>query len=535
MKVCIKFSTVILILLFFSSCNLPFEKANIDNSVVSSAHPLATKSGMEMYQMGGNAFDAAVASAFTLSVVEPSMSGIGGRLQAIFRKGNGKIGGVDASTEVPINYVPLKEKFSYGYETIGIPGVVAGLIKLQKEHGLLDLYTVMGPAINYAENGFIILPGEVYRQELVQDKLQEFEGTSENFLNTDGSVFKANSLFIQKNLAATLKVISAQGNKGFYEGEIAQKIVEDIQSQGGILTLEDLKNYKALDAEVIEGVYKGHKVHALYLPSFGAITIQILQILDQIKTPLSENDWAVTMGKATRYAYEYRTAQKYKDSLKMILSYKNAGEFAQEINSQTQSIASVESSQIPESWKAPDGHTTHLTTADSSGNVVSLTQTVGPIMGSKVASKGLGFIYAVTLGGYLGDYKPGDRANSHISPTLLTEKGNVVLALGAAGGSRIVPAIVQVISRYIDQGVSLEKALMLPRVYPVGDTLWVENHPKVSEINADLDPIQHPHKMIDEIARFGRVHAIAIDSLKTYWKGAADPDWEGTSESFVKD
>jgi gamma-glutamyltranspeptidase/glutathione hydrolase len=156
-------------------------------------------------------------------------------------------------------------------------------------------------------------------------------------------------------------------------------------------------------------------------------------------------------------------------------------------------------------------------------------------MGSKVASKGLGFIYAVTLGGYLGDYKPGDRANSHISPTLLTEKGNVVLALGAAGGSRIVPAVAQVISRYIDQGVSLEKALMLPRVYPVGDTLWVENHPKVSEINADLDPIQHPHKMIDEIARFGRVHAIAIDSLKTYWKGAADPDWEGTSESFVKD
>ena len=261
MKVCIKFSTVILILLFFSSCNLPFEKENIDNSVVSSAHPLATKSGMEMYQMGGNAFDAAVASAFTLSVVEPSMSGIGGRLQAIFRKGNGKIGGVDASTEVPINYVPLKEKFSYGYETIGIPGVVAGLIKLQKEHGLLDLYTVMGPAINYAENGFIILPGEVYRQELVQDKLQEFEGTSENFLNTDGSVFKANSLFIQKNLAATLKVISAQGHKGFYEGEIAEKIVEDIQSQGGILTLEDLKNPQAsqdISAEITDVEEENH-------------------------------------------------------------------------------------------------------------------------------------------------------------------------------------------------------------------------------------------------------------------------------------
>ena len=89
-------------------------------------------------------------------------------------------------------------------------------------------------------------------------------------------------------------------------------------------------------------------------------------------------------------------------------------------------------------------------------------------MGSKVASKGLGFIYAVTLGGYLGDYKPGDRANSHITPTLLSKKGKIVLALGAAGGSRIVPAVVQVASRYIDQNISLEKALMLPRVYPSG-------------------------------------------------------------------
>ena len=535
MKVCIKFSTLMFLLLLFLSCNSSFEKAKIKNNVVSSAHPLATKSGISMYQMGGNAFDAAVASAFTLAVVEPSMSGIGGRLQAIYKKEDGKIGGVDASTEVPMNYVPLEEKFSYGYETIGIPGVVAGLIKLQKEHGLLDLYTVMQPAIDYAEKGFMILPGEAYRQGLVLDELKEFEGTAENFLNSDGSALKANTLFIQKNLAATLKVISAQGAIGFYEGEIAEKMVKDVQSHGGILTLEDLKNYKALDAKVVEGVFRGHKVHALYLPSFGAITIQILQILDQIKPPLSENDWAVTMGKATRYAYKFRNAQKYTDSLKMILSYKNAGKFAQEIDAQAQTIASVESTQIPESWKAPNGHTTHLTTADSSGNVVSLTQTVGPIMGSKVASKGLGFIYAVTLGGYLGDYKPGDRANSHITPTLLSKKGKVVLALGAAGGSRIVPAVVQVASRYIDQNISLEKALMLPRVYPVGDTLWIENHPKISEINADLDPVLHPHKMIDEIARFGRVHAIAIDSLKTSWKAAADPDWEGTSESFIED
>jgi gamma-glutamyltranspeptidase/glutathione hydrolase len=151
-------------------------------------------------------------------------------------------------------------------------------------------------------------------------------------------------------------------------------------------------------------------------------------------------------------------------------------------------------------------------------------------MGSKVATKGLGFIYAVTLGGYLGDYKPGDRANSHISPTLISKNNTPVLALGAAGGSRIITAVTQVASRYIDQNNTLEKSLMLPRVYPFEDSLWIEDHSGVKELNAELNIITNPYKMIDEIARFGRVHAVAIDSINKKWIGAADPDWEGTTE-----
>ena len=216
-------------------------KPIFNNNVISAAHPLASLAGKAMYAQGGNAFDAAVAAAFSLSVVESSMSGIGGRLQAIYRTSDGSIAGIDASTEVPIKYTPLEQKYSYGYETIGIPGVVAGLIKLQEDHGVLELNAVLAPAINYAENGYIMLPGEALRQQIAAEKIAEFKGSSHHFLKGNSTAYSAGDLIIQKDLAEVLKAIAANGRKGFYEGEVARKIVEDIQANGGIITLEDLQ------------------------------------------------------------------------------------------------------------------------------------------------------------------------------------------------------------------------------------------------------------------------------------------------------
>ena len=205
-------------------------------------------------------------------------------------------------------------------------------------------------------------------------------------------------------------------------------------------------------------------------------------------------------------------------------------EIADKINNGNEFVFNDNFSNLPKSWIADIGHTTHLTTADKDGNVVSLTQTIGPLMGSKVASKELGFLYAVTLGGYLGNYKPGDRANSHISPTLILKNKYPILALGAAGGSRIITAITQVSSRYLDQKKSLSESLMLPRVYPFNDTLQIENHIGLEKINAKLSQKITPFKLINSVARFGRVHAVAIDSVNKKWIGASDPDWEGTVE-----
>ena len=486
-----------------------------------------------MYEQQGNAFDAAVAAGFALAVVEPSMSGIGGRLQAIYHKSSGKVGGVDASTQVPINYKPTEEKYSHGYQTIGIPGVVAGLLKLHKEHGSLPLEKVLQPAIAYAENGFKILPGEAFRQQMAKEVLQKYEGTKTHFLNAEGASFQAGDQVVQKTLASVLKKIASNGKAGFYEGEVAQKIVHDIQANGGLLTLEDLKNYEALNSEVLEGSFQGIKVFALNLPSFGAITIQILQILDHLSPPDSEEDWAITRGEASELAYTYRKSQVNRDSLAKILSYDQAAIWANQIEKNRLNLVAENTSEMPGSWVASMGHTTHLTAADEDGNVVSLTQTVGPNMGSKVASKELGFIYAVTLGGYLGEYKPGDRSNSHISPTLFMNGDQVTLAIGAAGGSRIVTAVTQVADRYLAQKHDLNHALLLPRVYPFQDSLWIEDHQEVQQLNANLDESLYPIKMIPQKARFGRVHAVALDTISGTWIGAADPDWEGTVENHV--
>lgn len=502
------------------------------NNVVSVAHPLATQAGIEMYKQGGNAFDAAVASGFALAVVEPSMSGLGGRLQAIYKKANGTIAGVDASTEVPQNYSQYEEKISYGYPTIGIPGVVAGLLALHDQKGNLPLSKVLAPAINYAANGFELLPGEAKRQQMVKDKLLEFEGTRNHFLVNDSLSYQAGDLLVQKELSRVLEAIATKGKKGFYSGEIAKKMVDDFQANGGIVTLEDLKNYEARESKILTGKFRNHAIHSLYLPSFGAITIQILQIIDHMDTPKDENEWAFQHGKATELAYTFRKKQIDTTQLKEILSYEKAGQWADEIK-QEQNSSSLPMENIPVSWTSIDGHTTHLTTADQWGNVVALTQTIGPNMGSKVATKGLGFLYAVTLGGYLGDYKPGDRANSHISPTIIEKDGEVVLALGAAGGSRIVTAVTQVADRFISQKKSLTSALSLPRVYPYQDSLWVENHTGIEQMIKEPFYQSYPIKYINEPARFGRVHAIAKKG--NTWIGAADPDWEGTTANFQKD
>lgn len=519
--------------------NPPTEKtAQAESGMVSAAHPLATRAGQLMLQQGGNAADAAVASAFALSVVEPSMSGLGGRQQIIIRLPDGTVRGIDATSQAPLAYdtAQVTNDNRYGYHVIGIPGVVAGLTKLLDEYGTLPLETVMAPAIEYAEKGFRMLPMQARRHELAAEQLQLFAGSRQYYLEDDTTAYDEGDLLVQKDLANTLRLIAEGGRDAFYTGPIAQKIAADMQANGGLVTLEDLANYEALEAKIVTGTYRNeYELYGLWMPSYGAITISILQALDRF--PLSKMrgaEWAAAHNQAIALAYEHRRRQRQGDSIALRLT---SQEFADSLASLI-TLAPPDQEQtgmlenVPTSWKETMGHTTHLSTADSSGLMIGLTQSLGPNFGSKVATPGLGFAYAVTLGRYLGIYEAGQRASSHICPFIITHQGNPFMVLGAAGGSRINTAVTSVTSRVIDHQMPIADALAAPRVHPVEDSIYLETHPGEGwkdEVVEALEEQGYAPKELDETAKFGRVHAVYYDRESGQWIGAADPDWEGSA------
>ena len=516
--------------------------AKSSNGVVATSHPLATKSAIGILESGGNAMDAAVAAAFTLTVVEPTMNGLGGRTQILIYSPLTGYHGIDATTAAPKDYdYDNAPKKKYGYPSIGIPGTVKGLDKALQDHGSLKLPEVMKDAIFYAEKGHRIINGEAKRMAEVNQYLNEFDGTRQYFTNPDGSPYKSGKYLIQKDLSDVLKSISSEGSDVFYKGWIAERMVKDNRKNGGVLSMQALASYSAETSHIVKGNYKGYKLFALWMPAFGAITIEALHILEELNNDLSDkNQWAESIYQAIDAAYLDRRVQFTLEDADRFTSK----EWAKMRANQIKNKFSQNVDELPESYVAALGHTTHLTVVDKSGMMVSLTQTIGTTMGSKVATPGLGFMYAQTLGGYLGEITPGMRAPSHISPIIVERQGKPFLALGAAGGSRIPSSLVAVISRVIDQSFTLDEAMKLPRVHPTAAHIEIENIPR-----DDSFPSHFTDKIIsmddslfflrrglnprfrDGTGNFGRVYAVMKEG--DVWVGVSDPDWQGSS-GYVK-
>ena len=511
------------------------QEAFAENGMVVTAHPLATKAGVEMLEKGGNAIDAAVAAGFALSVVEPTMSGLGGRLQAIVRTSAGEMSGYDATTQAPLDYdQSTATKASHGYPTIGVPGVVKGLITLLEEKGTMTLAEVMEPAIRYAEQGYNVLPGEAIRRAPAIKTIKKYTGTSQYFLNGD-TTHLSGELFIQKELAATLRQIRDGGADVFYKGAIAQKILADMKANGGYLDSISLASYQVMKSQIVTGDYRGFQLNGLWMPSYGAIVIEMLNIMENFPLhEVSEAEWGKLVYQANALAYEDRYKQDTMKNGNLLIDKQYAKELAATIQEAALPKAAYlnnSRSELADSWLATSGHTTHLSAADKDGNVIALTQSLGPNMGSKVVTPGLGFLYASTMGGYLGETKPGERASSHISPFIVTKDGKPYLVLGAAGGSMIVTAVVETISRFVDRDMDLREAIAAGRVY-ASDSMLVETHLGSSWTKKEISQFEGwglPVKEIDRQGSFGRVHAIYYNAKTKTWQGEADPDWEGTA------
>lgn len=536
-------SLLVLALLLAGACQ-PKQSENQQsaaspNGMVVTAHPLATAAGTAILEKGGNAIDAAVAAGFALAVVEPTMSGLGGRLQAIVRASDGMVSGYDATTQAPLTYdQTTATKAAYGYPTIGVPGVVKGLVTLLSEQGTLTLAEVMEPAIQLAEEGYQVLPGEAQRRSGAIETIRKFKGTSQYFLNGD-TIHQAGEKFIQKDLATTLKLIRDEGADVFYKGALAKKMVADISANGGYLDSISLASYTVNKSMIVTGDYRGYGLNGLWMPSYGAIVIEMLQIMENFPLDeVSEAEWGRIVYKANQLAYDDRDAQETEENARHLTDKAYAKKLADMIVEETlPKAAHLKTEQIPASWMALGGHTTHLSAADRNGNVIALTQSLGPNMGSKVVTPGLGFLYASTMGGYLGDIQPGQRASSHIAPFIVTKDGQPYLVLGAAGGGMIVTAVAQAISRFIDRDMELPQALAAGRVHASDSSMLVETHLGTSWTRDDIAQFKTwglPVKEIDRPASFGRVHGIYYDAKTKTWYGAADPDWEGTAGAPAK-
>jgi gamma-glutamyltranspeptidase / glutathione hydrolase len=509
--------------------------ARSSRGVVATAHPLATEAAVKILEAGGNAADAAVAAAFALAVVEPSMNGLGGRTQILIRSADGAVSGIDATTQAPASYDPqTAPRASYGYPTIGVPGTVAGLMRLLDERGTLTRAAVMASAIDYAAHGNRLLPGEARRQALAAEKVSESVGGRMYFQEEDGTPYDAGDLFVQSDLARTLEAIVDGGADAFYRGEIAGRIVQDMKAHGAAVTRASLRDYRAEDAQIVRGSFRGYDLEAMYAPTGGAVTIEILQILENFPlAEFSEAEWAAAVGQAIALAFQDARFLGQPDGAEKLTSKAFARERAELIRLPSQGTG------IPDIVPQPDrpsdqGHTTHMSVVDADGMAVSLTQTVGPNMGSKVVAPGLGFVYAATLGGYLGEMEPGARALSFISPMVVSRDGEPVLVLGAAGGARIVTAVAQVVLRVLEQGFELPEAVALPRVHTGfgGGAIELETSPGIGWDPAVLEQLQAWGLEVtgrESVGAFGRIHALHYHPTSAEWEAVADPDWEGTA------
>jgi len=504
--------------------------------MISAAHPLATDAGVKILEMGGNAADAAVATAFAIAVVEPTMNSIGGRNQILVRTPAGDFYGIDGTTQAPSDFnYDTAPQAGYGYPVIAVPGVVAGLLKLHAEHGSLPLATVMAPAIDYAENGFRVLPADAGRQAAGLGQASEFPGTMDAYYHGDGTPYASGELLKQPDYAKTLRRIAAEGRDVFYKGEIAQAMAADLASHGSALTIAAFEEYVAEDSRIVRGSYRGYDLVGTDVPAAGALSIQALQIMEQFDpSSMTEAEWFAITGQALSLASRELRGLGTDSAAVRATSKEWAVRMAEEIAAPA-ARSGMGAGPIPDIYDREDkygGHTTHLSTADANGMFVSLTQTLGPLMGSKVVTPGLGFLYASTLGGYLGRVEAGERARSNICPFMVLKDGEVIMVLGAAGGGMIPPAVVHAITRVIDFHMSLPAALAEPRVAGGRDGLNAETSDDIGWTDAELEQMRALGLTINPTPRdgsFGRVHGIQYDPATKTWIGAADPDWEGTA------
>lgn len=463
---------------------------------VASVNPIATQAGLDAFQAGGNAIDAALAVAFTLGVVDSHNSGIGGGCFIVVHRADGTILTIDGREMAPsaahrdmfvVDGEVQKQWSKTGTLASGIPGSVAALHHLQKSSGKLSFGQVLLPAANVAEKGFAIDKVFAKRLSRSQKKIAKFSSSSKIFLDKNGAALKEGDQLVQKDLAKTYRRLAKDGPDYFYRGEFAKKTGKWMKANGGIITAKDFANYHIVERDAVRTTFLDHEIVGFPPPSSGGIHVsQMLNILERFDLEkLSEVERyhliieAMTLAFADR-AYWLGDAD-FVDVPKGLIAKSYAAALAKKINLSKSSI--VEGHSIPPNAETDlfTKHTTHIATADKEGNWVAITTTLNTSYGSKVVIPGTGVLmnnqmddFSIQPGtpnafGLVGAeanrVQAGKRPLSSMSPSIVLHKGKPVLTVGAAGGPTIISQVLQTIINNVALSLPLDEAMALARVH----------------------------------------------------------------------
>lgn len=520
----------------------PYHYTIIKNAVfnkgaVGSAHPLASLVGAGILKRGGNAFDAAIAVQLTLAVVYPGAGNLGGGGFLLARKSNKELIGIDYREAAPSKanrdmYLDKNGNVQMmlsqqGHLASGIPGTVAGLFA-SMEHAKLPFKVLIQPAIELAENGFVITEREAAGLNSTRESFLKNSTRPTAFVKAEK--WKAGDTLIQKELAATLRRMQKEGAAGFYQGETARLIVEEMKRGNGIITMEDLSNYTAKLRKPLEFTYRDHQVISFAPPSSGGLLIgQMLKMIE--KFPVKEMGFQSAktvqlMIEAERRAYadraEYMGDPDYFPvPVKTLLSDAYVTQrMSDYVPDKAGSSATVKAGIIKESEQ-----TTHLSVMDAEGNMVAVTTTLNGGYGSRTVVGGAGFLLNNEMddfsakpgvpnmygavGGEANAIVPGKRMLSSMTPTLLLKNKKPLLVVGTPGGTTIPTSVFQAIVNIVDFGMSADDAINKPKFHHQ----WL---PDEVAVEKDFDvttkkQLQQMGYKITERGAIGRTEAILIN------------------------
>ena len=541
----------------------PTQAVRASHGMVATDEELGSEAGVEILKRGGNAVDAAVATAFALAVVEPAAGNIGGGGFMLIRLANGKTTFLDYREVAPDKatrdmYIGKEGKLDeeasvIGYQSVAVPGTVAGLALALKTYGSMKLADVIAPAIRLAENGFPISKRLAQEFEDHRPALQRFAVSRRIFLN-DGKMFQAGDTFRQAELAATLKRIARNGAAEFYSGETAHALVDEASRLGGLISLDDLAKYQPKVREVLRAKYdvSGHAWEVLTSPppsSGGVAIIEALNMLQSVPLKGWDDVESVHMvAEVMRRVFADRAAYLADPDYSNVpvaglidpcyakevfatvdTQHASSSKAIRAGNPHTCGVSASNTTYPKTLVSLGEGpHTTHFSVVDAAGNAVASTYTLNNSYGSHVTCSA-GFLFGLVQS-EANAIAPGHRPLSSMTPTILLRDGKLSFVTGSPGGPTIISATLLSVLNWIRLGMEPQAAINAPRFHHqwIPDRILMERAFPDS-LEAALNARGHATR---RVGHMGLVNAIAIDPENGNRLGAADPRHDGAAVGY---